>query len=114
MNKRLFTLMIFVITLSLIVTGCGKGIPGLSKTQNKFIGSWQDLKDPTRFAKVSASTKNNITWEDNEDKYPAHFDENTLRVPVAKATSDAVIVYISETDHLKATFEGKTFEFKRK
>lgn len=112
MNKKIIALITVLIVMSILVVGCGSG----SKSSNtKFLGSWQDINTANRYAKIYSNTDGTAgyTWEDNEDKYPAHFDKGVLLVTVTK-TQTAKVVYNKTDDHLHVTLANDKFEFKRK
>lgn len=109
MKKKIISILALVIIASVLLIGCGNKS---TSTTSKFLGNWQDIKTPSRFAKIYANGNGGYTWEDNEGKYVAHFDKDTLKVAVEKYF--AVIVYDKTTDHLKATLLNDHFEFKRK
>lgn len=109
MNKKIITMIISAIFISLIAVGCNS----LNSTEKKYLGNWQDINDSQRFAKIYSDDKGGYTWEDNEDKYPAKFENKILKVQVDKDVF-ATVTYDESTKHLKATLQDENYEFIKK
>lgn len=109
MNKKIITIIISAIFISLIAVGCNS----LNSTEKKYLGNWQDISDSQRFAKIYADDKNGYIWEDNEGKYPAKFENKVLKIDVEKGVV-ATATYDESTKNLKVTLQDEKFEFKKK
>jgi hypothetical protein len=114
MYKKIITLVISAILISVMAVGCSS----TNSAEKKYLGNWQDISNSKRFAKIYADTKSGYIWEDNEGKYTAKFEKDILKVN-AKEFGIATVTYDESSKHLKVTLtdpktkEVQNTEFKK-
>lgn len=79
-----------------------------------FIGSWKDIESEESFVNIT-KTDAEFTYEDNDGKYSATFQEGVLKVQVSDVEGDTADVYInSESGHLILSYQGSLSEYEKK
>lgn len=108
MQKKFVSILILIMVVSLLAAGCGK-----KSATNNFLGNWVDIKNSTRYAKIYVDKNDKYIWEDNENKYNAHLDKDTLIISVPEYKTEAKATYDKTSEHLKVTLLTEKYEFKR-
>lgn len=76
------------------------------------VGSWVDVNDSTRFVNI-ASDGAAYSYEDNEGKLPATFENGVLKIAVSD--TDKADAYIDPaTEHLMVVYQDNISEYSKK
>jgi hypothetical protein len=80
---------------------------------DKFIGNWQDISNPSRFA-VIQKTDIGYSYQDNEGTNPVDVKDGVLRIHITLDDSVATGEIDSSTGNLTVKYMGSITKFKKK
>lgn len=93
------------------LTNANTSVPDASVTVDNLLGNWVDIKDATRFAKIT-KTDAGYQYEDNDAKYQGVYAEGVLQIKVTE-TDTGDVYFDDKQGMLILDFQGDVTKFKK-